>query len=49
MYRKVLLRKGVEKTPININLSGRLIHAPKIKKKPAYCNNRLSLTKQKCI
>nr|DAM28099.1 MAG TPA: hypothetical protein [Caudoviricetes sp.] len=38
---KVLLRKGVEKTPKrNINLIGRLIHAPKIKK-PAYCNYRL--------
>nr|DAU85416.1 MAG TPA: hypothetical protein [Caudoviricetes sp.] len=33
---KNLLRKGVENSYKNINLSGRLIHAPKIKK-PAYC------------
>nr|DAN14438.1 MAG TPA: hypothetical protein [Caudoviricetes sp.]DAX43542.1 MAG TPA: hypothetical protein [Caudoviricetes sp.] len=29
---KNLLRKGVENSYKNINLSGRLIHAPKIKK-----------------
>jgi len=45
---KNLLRKGVENSYKNINLSGRLIHAPKIKK-AGVLQNRLSLMKQKYI
>lgn len=45
---KNLLRKGVENSYKNINLIGRLIHAPKIKK-AGVLQNRLSLMKQKYI
>nr|DAW83144.1 MAG TPA: hypothetical protein [Caudoviricetes sp.] len=44
-----MLRKRVEKTPKkNINLIGRLIHAPKIKK-AGVLQTRLSFMKQKYI